>query len=109
MEESLIIAPAGRLVKRCVVVSTSQVVCVQQRDYRFLAYRCKERPFLEWEDHRIGRAQVQILIIEILPVRWSVGIHYAQIFEIENHHGFAELTGSRIIRTVGSLEVNAFR
>ena len=109
MKESLVIAPTRGRIQRCAVVFPSQVVCVQQRNDRFLADRCEKVPFLEREDHSTGAGQVQIGPVQIFHVLCGEGIDHTQILERESHHGVTPLPGSRIVRSVGSLGVNVLR
>src|SRR5665213_2646538 len=84
------------------------MISLQESDGRFLGRRCDQSPFLKGEHYRAGRAQVQVLGIEILPVGWSIAIHHMQVFKVQKHYSIAEDPTRGIIRSIGSLRVDTF-
>ena len=51
------------------VVGPSQIGDIQEVDYGFLANNRRQIPLIEWENHWVARAKVQILFIQIFKIR----------------------------------------
>ena len=104
-----IVTHSRRPVQRRVMIGTAEAIGVEQRNHRFLSGGRQQRPFLEGENRRTSGTDIQVLLLEIFPVRGSECVEQPKVLETHRHHSMSELARSRIVSPIGCLRVNAFR